>query len=128
MHGSRVYISGEHEIDILRQQTPPLKELLKCLNQEGKWKAAHVLLTLRYEKKYSETLDEWNGMNLYVGSESKKEMKKIRAYWKAKLELGQLGQPSPPYPEKMIEYYIYTPPISLPVEAFEESGDLFDSL
>ncbi len=79
----KVRVTGDVEQAILRIPTPPLEALLACLNDEGKWKAAHVLLTMRYEKQSRSSSTHWNGLSL-VTEKPDVEMNKIRTYWMKK--------------------------------------------
>lgn len=118
----RVFINGNNELEILRQDHPPLAQLLSCLNEEDKWKAAYVLLTLRYEREYSSTMDEWNGLNYWAMPSNSEEMRKASAYWYNKYELGQLEEVLPPFNDELMNYYSYSEPKAHPNDSFESTN------
>lgn len=127
MDVARLFITGDPEKNILRMDTPPLAELLKSLEDQDKWKSAHVLLTLRYQQSCTCTMDEWNGMNHWAMPNDEKEMHKVSTYWHQIHEQGDLGQAGPPFTDELIDFFSYTEPKPLPDDAIVdgEMDDLF---
>ena len=100
----RVFVVGDYERRIMKMDTPPLEALLASLMNENKWKAAHVLLTMRYEKSTTNTAREWNGMHFQAPSNSYEEMSKVNRYWQSKLKQGELESSNSVFSEEALRW------------------------